>query len=199
MTVNKNIFKAYDVRGIYPDEINTADAYAIGRAFVAHIEASTIAVGRDMRTAAPDIAAAFIEGAITQGANVTDYGMVATDMLYYGVAKDNFDGGAEITASHNPKEYIGIKLVKRDAVPLSIDAGIGVIRDMVASNNIPRPNGAVGTRHSENILNDYIDTGTVRPGPKKRATCHHGSGSLFCLVSTLYSSTGTFFFCLFNL
>ena len=170
MTVNKNIFKAYDVRGIYPDEINTADAYAIGRAFVAHIEASTIAVGRDMRTAAPDIAAAFIEGAITQGANVTDYGMVATDMLYYGVAKDNFDGGAEITASHNPKEYIGIKLVKRDAVPLSIDAGIGVIRDMVASNNIPRPNGAVGTRHSENILNDYIehvisfiDTTHIRP------------------------------------
>ena len=104
MTVNKNIFKAYDVRGIYPIEINATDAYAIGRAFEAHIMASTIAVGHDMRTAAPEIAAAFIDGATSQGANVTDYGMVATDMLYYGVAKDGFDGGAEITASHNPKE-----------------------------------------------------------------------------------------------
>ena len=180
MTVNKNIFKAYDVRGIYPTEINATDAYAIGRAFVAHIKASTIAVGRDMRTAAPEIAAAFIDGATSQGANVTDYGMVATDMLYYGVAKDGFDGGAEITASHNPKEYIGIKLVRRDAVPLSIDTGIGIIRDMVASDNIPQPGGKRGTHHSEDILNGYIrhvlsfiDTARIRP---YRVVLDAGSG-----------------------
>jgi len=145
------------VRGIYPDEITTDDAYNIGRAFIAHIQASRIAVGRDMRTAAPQIAAAFIEGATAQGATVTDYGMVATDMLYYGVAKHGFDGGAEITASHNPKEYIGIKLVKRDAVPLSIDTGIGVIRDMVTSDSIPRANDSGGAHHSEDILSGYIE------------------------------------------
>ena len=88
-----DIFKAYDVRGIYPDEINEDGARAIGAAFVAYLEAKRIAVGRDMRLSSPSLAAAFIDGATAQGADVVDYGMIPTDMLYFAVARDEHDGG----------------------------------------------------------------------------------------------------------
>ena len=152
-----SIFKAYDVRGIHPHEIDAGVAHRIGRAFVAYLGAQRIAVGRDMRIAAPEIAGAFIEGALAQGADVTDFGLVGTDMLYYGVARDDFDGGAEITASHNPKEYIGMKLVRAQALPLSGDAGIGEIRDMVLQDTIPAPAGPPGTRTEAVLLDDYVD------------------------------------------
>ena len=158
MMIDPSIFKAYDVRGIHPDQITGDIAYRIGRAFVAYLNASRIAVGRDMRIAAPEIAGAFIDGALAQGADVTDYGLVGTDMLYYGVARDGFDGGAEITASHNPKDYIGMKLVRAQALPLSGDAGIGEIRDMVVHDTIPSPAAAgAGTRTEAALLDDYVD------------------------------------------
>src|SRR5688572_22751314 len=110
LSLNPGIFKAYDVRGTYPDEINEEGARAIGAAFVAYLKAGRIAVGRDMRLSSPSIAAAFIEGATSQGADVVDYGMIPTDMLYFAVARDEHDGGVEITASHNPKQYNGMKM-----------------------------------------------------------------------------------------
>ncbi len=155
--IEPSIFKAYDVRGIHPHQIDADAAHRIGRAFVAYLGAQRIAVGRDMRIAAPEIAGAFIEGALAQGADVTDFGLVGTDMLYYGVARDGFDGGAEITASHNPKEYIGMKLVRAQALPLSGDAGIGDIRDMVLQDTIPVPTGSPGTRTEAVLLDDYVD------------------------------------------
>src|SRR5215468_1516169 len=132
MPINPNIFKAYDVRGLYPGEINEAAVRDIGRGFVAYLGAKRIAVSRDMRVSSPSLAAAFIEGARSQGADVVDYGLCGTDMLYYAVARDGVDGGAQITASHNPKAYNGIKMVRKEAFPLSGDAGIGQIRDMIA-------------------------------------------------------------------
>src|SRR5262245_30833490 len=122
MHVNPSIFKAYDVRGVYPDEINEETARAIGVGFAAYLEPKRIAVGRDMRLSSPALAAAFVDGVTSQGVDVVDYGMMATDMLYYAVAADAHDGGAEITASHNPKQYNGMKLVRREALPLSGDA-----------------------------------------------------------------------------
>ena len=156
-TIDPRIFKAYDVRGVYPHQITAGVARLIGRAFVAYLGARRIAVGRDMRISAPEIATAFIEGARAQGADVVDFGLIGTDMLYYGVARDDFDGGAEITASHNPKEYIGMKLVRRQALPLSGDAGIGEIRDMVVRERIPPPAGPLGQRTEATLLDDYID------------------------------------------
>lgn len=155
--IDPRVFKAYDIRGIYPSQISADGAYAIGRAFIAYLGAKRIAVGRDMRVSAPEIANAFIDGATAQGANVVDYGMVGTDMLYYAVARDNFDGGAEITASHNPKEYIGMKLVRRQALPLSSDAGIGDIRDMIFKDQIPDPPGTSGRRSAGEVLAPYLD------------------------------------------
>jgi phosphomannomutase len=157
MTINSSIFKAYDVRGLYPSEVNEDAARLIGRAFVAYLEARRIAVSRDMRLSSPSVAAAFIEGAREQGADVVDYGLMGTDMMYFAVARDGHDGGAQITASHNPKEYNGIKLVRREAFPLSGDAGIGDIRDMIASGRLPPTAARVGSLSRSDIVNDYVE------------------------------------------
>ena len=156
MTINPSIFKAYDIRGLYPSEVNEDAARQIGRGFVAYLGAKQIAVSRDMRLSSPSMAAAFIDGATEQGADVIDYGMCATDMMYFAVARDALDGGVQITASHNPKEYNGIKMVRREAFPLSGEAGIGDIRDMIASNSIPAPAGRRGTVTTREILDDYV-------------------------------------------
>jgi phosphomannomutase len=154
--INSSIFKAYDVRGLYPQEVNEDAARLIGRGFVAYLNAKRIAVSRDMRLSSPSVAAAFIDGARQQGADVVDYGMMGTDMLYYAVARDKHDGGAQITASHNPKEYNGIKMVRQEAFPLSGDAGIGDIRDMIANGKLPPPSGKSGALSQANVVEDYI-------------------------------------------
>jgi len=170
MNLNPGIFKAYDVRGLYPGEVNEEGARAIGAAFVAYLQAKRIAVGRDMRLSSPSLAAAFIDGATAQGADVVDYGMVATDMLYFAVASDDHDGGVQITASHNPKQYNGLKMVRREAFPLSGDAGISDIRDMIAQDRLPPPASRRGAVTSRDVLAPYvehvmsfIDPSIVRP------------------------------------
>src|SRR4051812_29342265 len=155
-SINPAIFKAYDVRGLYPQEINEDAARLIGRGFVAYLRAGRIAVSRDMRLSSPSIAAAFIEGAREQGADVVDYGMMGTDMLYFAVARDGHDGGVQITASHNPKEYNGIKMVRREAFPLSGESGIGDIRDMIAASQLPPPAAAPGRLTQQNVVEDYV-------------------------------------------
>jgi phosphomannomutase len=156
MSINTGIFKAYDVRGLYPSEVNEEAAHQIGRGFVSYLEAKRIAVSRDMRLSSPSVAAAFIAGAREQGADVVDYGMMGTDMMYYAVARDGHDGGAQITASHNPKEYNGIKLVRREAFPLSGESGIDNIRDMIVAGTIPPRASAPGTLSTSDVIDDYV-------------------------------------------
>jgi phosphomannomutase len=156
MPINPSIFKAYDVRGLYPQEVNEEAAHLIGRGFVAYLNAKRIAVSRDMRLSSPSMAAAFIEGARLQGADVVDYGMMGTDMLYFAVARDGHDGGVQITASHNPKEYNGIKMVRKEAFPLSGESGINDIRDMIAGNKLPPPAAVPGTVTQANVVSEYI-------------------------------------------
>jgi len=158
MNISPNIFKAYDVRGLYPAEIDEGAARLIGRAFVAYLRARRIAVSRDMRVSSPALAAAFIDGARAQGADVVDLGLAGTDMLYFAVVRGHFDGGAQITASHNPGEYNGIKMVRREAFPLSGDAGIGEIRDMIARDEIPAPELPAGRLETSDILDEYVET-----------------------------------------
>jgi phosphomannomutase len=109
-----------------------------------------------MRLSSPSMAAAFIEGAREQGADVVDYGMMGTDMLYFAVARDGHDGGVQITASHNPKEYNGIKMVRKEAFPLSGEAGINDIRDMIAKGAIPPPATKPGTLTQADVVDDYV-------------------------------------------
>src|SRR3954453_1555230 len=117
MQIDTSIFKAYDVRGLYPGEINEEVARQIGRGFVTYLGAKRIGVSRDMRTSSPGLAAAFIQGAREQGVDVVDYGMLGTDMLYFAVVNDDLEGGAQITASHNPGKYNGVKMVRSGALP----------------------------------------------------------------------------------
>jgi phosphomannomutase len=170
MAVNPGIFKAYDIRGVYPDEINEDVAYQIGRGFVAYLKARRIAVSRDMRLSSPALEAAFIDGARDQGCDVVDYGLMGTDMLYFAVARDGHDGGAQITASHNPKQYNGAKLVRREAFPLSGDEGISDIRDMIATGSLPpkaERRGALGTNAAlddyVNHVMSFIDAAVIKP------------------------------------
>ena len=170
MKLNPDIFKAYDVRGTYPDDVHEEAARAIGTAFVAYLGAKRIGIGRDMRLSSPALAAAFIDGAIAQGAEVVDYGMIPTDTLYFAVARDGLDGGVEITASHNPKQYNGMKMVRREAFPLSGDAGISDIRDMIAGDRLPPPAPVPGRVRERNVVAPYvehvlsfIDTAAIRP------------------------------------
>jgi phosphomannomutase len=170
LILKPGIFKAYDVRGTYPEEISEDVARAIGAAFVAYLGAKRIAVGRDMRLSSPGLAAAFIDGATRQGADVVDYGMIPTDMLYFAVARDGHDGGVEVTASHNPKQYNGMKMVRREAFPLSGDEGISDIRDMIAADRLPPPapqRGQVTTRdvlaaYTEHVMS-FIDPAVIAP------------------------------------
>ena len=154
--MNPQIFKAYDVRGIYPTELDEQVFHNIGRAFVAYLKGKRIGVGRDMRVSSPSLAEAFIAGAREQGAEVIDYGMISTDMIYYAVATDDLDGGAQITASHNPKQYNGCKMVGRGNVPLSGDSGISDIRDMIAAAGIPSPASAPGGIQQRTLMDGYI-------------------------------------------
>jgi phosphomannomutase len=121
-------FKAYDVRGVYGSELDEEGAYAIGRAYVEHFEPRAIAVGRDMRVSAPTMAAAVMDGAADGGADVRDLGMVGTEMVYYAVGELGLDGGICVTASHNPKQYTGMKIVRGGALPVGGDSGLLEIR-----------------------------------------------------------------------
>ena len=138
-----DVFKAYDIRGVYPTEIDEATAKAIGTGFATYLGSREIAVGHDMRVSSPSLVKAFIEGVVEQGVDVTDYGMLSTDMMYFAVASANHSGGAQITASHNPKQYNGAKLVREGAFPLSGDLGLGaeeiIIRSTGCPNGCARP------------------------------------------------------------
>ena len=123
------VFKAYDVRGLYPSELDEEGAYAIGRAYVEQFEPRRVAVGRDMRLSSPAMAAAAVSGAADGGADVVDIGMVGTEMLYFAVGELGLDGGVMVTASHNPKEYTGMKIVRRGALPVGGESGLLEVRD----------------------------------------------------------------------
>jgi phosphomannomutase len=143
------VFKAYDVRGLYGDELGPGAAHAIGRAFARVIAAMEdkptselrLGLGRDMRLTAEEMAAAYRDGMMAEGATVLDAGMVGTEMLYYLVGARDLDGGAMCTASHNPKAYTGAKLVSRGALALSGDAGLGEVRDQILNGLGEAPGG----------------------------------------------------------
>ena len=128
------VFKAYDVRGLYPSQLDEDGAYRIGRAYVEHFEPKAIAVGRDMRLASPAMSRAAVDGCADGGADVVDLGLVGTEMLYHAVAELSLDGGICVTASHNPKEYTGMKIVRRGALPVGGDSGLAEIRALAEAS-----------------------------------------------------------------
>jgi len=169
MALDAKAFKAYDVRGIYPSELDEVGAYAIGRAYVEQFEPKAIVVGRDMRVSSESMARAVIQGAADGGAEVRDVGMIGTEMLYFGVGELDLDGGVMVTASHNPKDYTGMKIVRRGALPVGGDSGLLEIRDRAQKIESPELVADAVTESVdiypafvERVLS-FIDPGAVKP------------------------------------
>jgi phosphomannomutase len=162
------VFKAYDVRGIYPSELDETGAYAVGRAYVEQFEPRRVAVGRDMRLSSPSIARAVIEGAADGGADVSDLGMIGTEMLYFAVGELGLDGGIAVTASHNPKQYTGMKIVRRGALPVGSESGLLDVRDRAVRGDWRE--AARGEIRREDVWDgfvarvlSFVDTPAIRP------------------------------------
>ena len=130
-------FKAYDVRARVPDELDETMAYKIGRAYAAKLGAETVVVGRDMRLTSEGLATALMRGLTEGGADVLDIGLCGTEEVYYATFNENADGGIMVTASHNPRDYNGMKFVREQARPISADTGLFDIEDMVHANDFP--------------------------------------------------------------
>jgi phosphomannomutase len=162
------VFKAYDVRGLYPAELDEDGAYGIGRAYVEHFEPRSVAIGRDVRLSSPSMAAATIEGVVDGGADVLDVGLVGTEMVYFAVGELDLDGGICVTASHNPGGYTGMKIVRRGALPVGGDSGLAQIRDRARAGFGPA--GKRGSVREENVwpgfvekVLSFVDADAIRP------------------------------------
>ena len=155
MSIDPKLFKAYDIRGLSPEEIDADFAYRVGQAMVVFTKAKTVVVGRDMRDTTPTLFDALSQGITSQGADVIDIGLVTTPMLYYAVAEyDLHDAGVMITASHNPKQYNGFKLCYGDALPIGGESGMKDVRDIAIAG--PYPTKKAGTIVTTDIRSSYI-------------------------------------------
>lgn len=156
---SKKAFKAYDIRGVVPTEVNEEMAYKVGRVFAAMLGAESVVVGHDIRTTGRDLTNALSEGLRHAGANVIDIGQCGTEMIYFATAHLKTDGGIMVTASHNPANYNGMKLVRRGAKPISEDTGLKDIARMVVEGEIPEmpyPGIKTGTINKYDIMPEYI-------------------------------------------
>jgi phosphomannomutase len=198
--ISPDVFKAYDIRGIYGRELDPAAAEQIGRAFARVIAAGEgkppsalrLGLGRDMRLTAPEMAAAYARGMESEGAHVLDAGMVGTEVLYFLVGSRDLDGGIMCTASHNPKAYTGAKLVGRGALALSGDAGIGEVRDLIAAGLGDAPGG--GSVEPVDIWSafqaaalSFIDPAAIRP---LKVVADGGNGMAGPMVGPLLERLG---------
>jgi len=154
--LDPKVFKAYDIRGIYPSEIDEAGAYAIGRGYVEQFEPRRVAVGRDMRLSGPAMQAEVMRGAADAGAQVLDLGLIGTEMLYFAVGELGLDGGIVVTASHNPKAYTGMKIVRRGALPVGGESGLLDVRDRALAGARERT-GPAGTVTPYDVWPAYVD------------------------------------------
>jgi len=165
--VNPNIFKAYDIRGIYPDEINEEVAYKIGQALVGFLKTKRMVVGRDMRLSSPQLFEALVKGIASQGTNVDDIGLVTSEMLYFAVGKYGYDGGVMITASHNPGNYNGFKLIDGTMEMIGEGTGMSKLRDL--ANKDFSPVSTKGEIKKHDVTSDYLNLvfSVVKPGDLK--------------------------------
>ncbi len=199
-TVNPDIFKAYDVRGIHGRDLDSDGAYQLGRAFARVISRFAdrpvaelrLGLGRDMRLSAPEMAAGYARGIAAEGAHVLDAGQVGTEMLYYLVGSRELDGGLMCTASHNPKAYTGAKLVRRGAVALSGDEGIADIRALVQAGLGEAPGGGsverveIDDEFRRQVLG-FIDAAAIRP---LKVVVDGGNGMAGPMVGPLLEQLG---------
>lgn len=174
------IFKAYDIRGVYPRDLDEAMARRIGWAFTAFLKAKRVVVGRDVRMAAPAVSEAVIEGIRSAGADVVDIGMVTTPTIYFAVGSLGADGGVMVTASHNPPEWIGFKLCREQAIPLSENTGIKELERMVGT--APSSFPPVGRLDRRDVRDEYA---------RHLLSYAHGVKPLSLVIDTAHGAVGT--------
>jgi phosphomannomutase len=166
--LDPSVFKAYDVRGVYPSELDEEGAYRVARAYAEHFEPRSVAVGHDMRLSSPPVFAAVVNGIADGGAEVVEIGLVGTEMLYHAVSELGLEGGVCVTASHNPKEYTGMKIVRRGALPVGGDSGLAEIRTRAEAGfeSVERrgPIGSADVWPSfvDKVLS-FVDVDAIRP------------------------------------
>ena len=163
-------FKAYDIRGKVPSELNVELAYKIGRAIATYLKAKSILVGRDVRKSSPELSESLAKGLTDAGCDVIDLGLCGTEMIYFGTPFMNADGGIMITASHNPPEYNGLKFVKKGSVPFGYDSGLNEIEKMIFNNDLGEIAAQKGKVIPKDIMKDFIshlqqfyDTKKIKP------------------------------------
>lgn len=156
-SVNPKIFKAYDVRGIYPTELNEEIAYRIGRAFAVHTKLKKVIIGRDMRISSPSLQREIIKGLLDQGVDVEDIGMVSTDTFYFVLNNYDYSGGIMVTASHNPKEYGGCKMFGPSQLQIYSERGMTEIKNLVLENNFKAAGKKGRLSKKEKIVKEYAE------------------------------------------
>jgi len=167
--MNLSCFKAYDIRGRVPDELNEGIAYRIGRAYAQFLAPKTVAVGRDVRQTSAALCQALVAGLTDGGANVLDIGLCGTEEIYFATFHHRLDGGIMVTASHNPMDYNGMKLVREGSKPISGDSGLHAIRDLVAQDTFAQSTakGHVTCEEDKTAYIDhllgYIDASQLKP------------------------------------
>ncbi len=164
--INPEIFKAYDIRGVYPQDLNKVVAYKIGRSYASLIQKENpnkklkIVVGHDMRESTPQLKKHLIQGLVDSGVDVVEIGLASTPTFYFAVAYYDYDGGVEVTASHNPKEYNGFKMVRANAKPIGANTGMEEIKQAVLEENFVKAQNKGKISTKENVLQDLINEQT---------------------------------------
>ncbi len=153
-----NSFKAYDIRGKVPSELNNELAYKVGKSVANYLNAKSIVIGRDVRKSSPELSDALANGITDSGCDVIDLGLCGTEMIYFATPYLNADGGVMITASHNPPEYNGLKFVKRGSVPMGYDSGLNEIEKMILNNQLGENSFQKGKVVQKNIMNEFIES-----------------------------------------
>jgi phosphomannomutase len=157
MQIDSSIFKAYDIRGIYPDNVTPELAYKIGRAYAEFVKPKgEIVVGNDVRLHSEELKLKVAEGLIDAGVDVVDIGLISTDMYYFAVGNYKLAGGIQSSASHNPPEFHGFKMIRENVIPLTLEEGIGQIRDLIVADNFPT-SSRKGKVRKFNIEEDYVN------------------------------------------
>jgi phosphomannomutase len=186
---NLDSFKAYDIRGRIPDEINESLAYDIGRAYAAFVKPKRVAVGYDIRLSSPQLAAALKHGLRDAGVDVLDIGLWGTEGSYFATFAEDLDGGIMVTASHNPPDYNGMKFVREGARPISADTGLKEMRALIESGRLPpkaaRPGSEatldIRARYLEHLLS-YVERPKLRP---LKVVVNPGNGGAGLIVDQL--------------
>src|SRR5881398_2979951 len=157
--MNWNSFRAYDIRGVYPTDLDEEAYYRIAKAYTLLFHPKTMVVGMDARASGPSLRKALTDGFVDASVNVVDIGGITTDMIYFAVGSDDeYSGGIVVSASHNPKEYNGAKMVKEKAAAISSDTGLFEIRDIIkAGKDKSVASETKGKVTEKNVLNDYVE------------------------------------------